>query len=171
MYAIIQTGGKQYRVTPGSVIVVEKLPGQKGDTVSFSDILMYGDGDKAVVGSPFVSQASVKATIREQSRGDKVIIFKKKRRQNYRRKKGHIQDITVLQVADILVGGTSTGGAAKPVTEAAVAPRGQAEETVKKTSAQAPKKPAKTKSVESGQENPGEKAPKKAKKQIKSEEN
>jgi large subunit ribosomal protein L21 len=97
MFAVIKTGGKQYKVAQDDVILVEKLPGQAGDTVTLDQVLLVGDQ----VGAPFVAGASVTATLVEQTRGDKVIIFKKKRRQNYRRKKGHRQDLTVLRITGI----------------------------------------------------------------------
>jgi large subunit ribosomal protein L21 len=97
MFAVIKTGGKQYKVAPNDVILVEKLPGQAGDTVILDQVLMVGDK----VGAPIVAGASVTATLVEQTRGEKIIIFKKKRRQNYRRKKGHRQELTVLRIASI----------------------------------------------------------------------
>ncbi|HLN24612.1 MAG TPA: 50S ribosomal protein L21 [Patescibacteria group bacterium] len=97
MFAVIKTGGKQYKVAPNDVILVEKLPGQAGDTVILDQVLMVGDK----VGAPIVAGASVTAILVEQTRGEKIIIFKKKRRQNYRRKKGHRQELTVLRIASI----------------------------------------------------------------------
>jgi len=97
MFAVIKTGGKQYKVAPNDVILVEKLPGLAGDTVTLDQVLMVGDK----VGAPLVAGASVTATLVEQTRGEKIIVFKKKRRQNYRRKKGHRQDLTVLRIAAI----------------------------------------------------------------------
>lgn len=98
MFAVIKTGGKQYKVAPNDVVLVEKLPGQAGDTVTLDQVLMVGDK----IGAPLVAGASVTATLVEQTRGEKVIVFKKKRRQNYRRKKGHRQDLTVLRITDIV---------------------------------------------------------------------
>ncbi|PKU24282.1 50S ribosomal protein L21 [Telmatospirillum siberiense] len=97
MFAVIKTGGKQYKVAPNDVIRVEKLPGQAGDTVTLDQVLLVDDK----IGAPLVAGASVTATLLEQTRGDKVIIFKKKRRQNYRRKKGHRQELTVLRITGI----------------------------------------------------------------------
>lgn len=97
MFAVIETGGKQYKVSPDDIILVEKLPGAAGDTVTLDRVLMVGDK----IGTPVVAGASVTATLVEQTRGDKVIIFKKRRRQNYRRKKGHRQDLTVLRITGI----------------------------------------------------------------------
>ena len=110
MYAIIKTGGKQYRVAPEDVITVEKLAGEPGDTVVISEVLMVADGDGVQIGSPFVDGASVACELVEQTRGPKIIIFKKKRRKHYRRKKGHRQDLTVLKVTEILTGGKKPSG-------------------------------------------------------------
>src|ERR1700761_5877695 len=98
MYAVIKTGGKQYRVSPGDVMVVEKLAGEPGDSVAFGDVLMVGEGDAVVVGAPTVAGASVSATLIETRKGEKVKIFKKIRRQGYRRTRGHRQHETVLRV-------------------------------------------------------------------------
>ena len=97
MFAVIKTGGKQYRVAPGDVIKVEKLEGEAGATVALDTVLMV-DGK---IGTPLVAGASVAAEVIAQDRGPKIIVFKKKRRQNYRRKNGHRQDITVLRIKDI----------------------------------------------------------------------
>ncbi len=109
MYAVIKTGGKQYRVQPGDVLVVEKLGGEPGANVAFGDVLMLGDGDSITVGVPTVEGASVQATLIETRKGEKVKIFKKIRRQGYRRTKGHRQQESVLQV-------TSIAGAGKTET-------------------------------------------------------
>ena len=110
MYAIIKTGGKQYRVAPEDVITVEKLAGEPGDTVVISEVLMVADGDGVQIGAPFVEGASVACELVEQTRGPKIIIFKKKRRKHHRRKKGHRQDLTVLKVTEILTGGKKPSG-------------------------------------------------------------
>lgn len=100
-YAVIRTGGKQYRVTPNSVLKVEKLEAEAGATVTFHDVLAVGSEAGLTLGAPTVPGASVSATVLEQTRGDKIIVFKKKRRQNYRRKRGHRQHLTVLRIGDI----------------------------------------------------------------------
>lgn len=97
MYAVIKTGGKQYRVAKDDKITVEKIAGNTGEKVTIDEVLMVGDK----IGTPVLKGASVKAEILEQTRGDKVIVFKKKRRQGYRRKNGHRQDLTVLKITDI----------------------------------------------------------------------
>ena len=100
-FAVIRTGGKQYRVTPNSVLKVEKLEAEAGATVTFHDVLAVGSEAGLTLGAPTVPGASVSATVLEQTRGDKIIVFKKKRRQNYRRKRGHKQHLTVLRIGDI----------------------------------------------------------------------
>lgn len=101
MFAIIKTGGKQYRVAENDIVKVERLPGSAGDRIVLSDVLMVEEGGTLKVGSPLLSGIAVSAEILEQTRGDKIIIFKKKRRQNYRRKRGHRQDLTVLRILGI----------------------------------------------------------------------
>ncbi|BFL63589.1 LSU ribosomal protein L21P [Roseomonas mucosa] len=100
-YAVIRTGGKQYRVTPNAVLVVEKLEAEAGQTVTFQDVLVLGGESGLTIGAPTVAGATVTATVIEQTRGDKVIVFKKRRRQNSRRKNGHRQHMTVLRIGDI----------------------------------------------------------------------
>jgi large subunit ribosomal protein L21 len=100
-FAVIRTGGKQYRVTPNAVLTVEKLEAEPGATVTFHDVLALGGEGGLTLGAPTVPGASVTATVLEQKKGEKVIVFKKKRRQNYRRKRGHRQRLTVLRIGDI----------------------------------------------------------------------
>ncbi|MGP1397551.1 MAG: 50S ribosomal protein L21 [Inquilinaceae bacterium] len=105
MFAVIRTGGKQYRVAENDVIRVERLDGDAGASLTLSDVLMVGgQGADAKVGAPLIAGASVTAEVLEQGRGPKIIVFKKKRRQNYRRKKGHRQDVTVLRITGIKAG-------------------------------------------------------------------
>jgi large subunit ribosomal protein L21 len=101
MFAVVKTGGKQYKVAQGDVIQVEKLPGDAAAKIELGEVLMICDGAKVTVGAPFVAGAKVVAEIVAQDRTGKLIVFKKKRRQNYRRKKHHRQDFTVLKVTDI----------------------------------------------------------------------
>ena len=101
MFAVIRTGGKQYRVTPNAVLKVEKLAGEAGATITFTDVLAFGDESGTTIGAPLVPGASVTATVVAQDRLDTVIIFKKRRRQNSRRRNGHRQHVTVLRVAGI----------------------------------------------------------------------
>lgn len=119
MYAVIKTGGKQYRVAPEDIISIEKVAGDVGDTVEFGEVLMLGGGDGGPeIGTPLLDGVSVAAKVVEQGRGPKIIVFKKKRRQNYRRKKGHRQELTTVRITDILTGGK---GPAKPAKAAAKA--------------------------------------------------
>lgn len=101
MYAVIKTGGKQYRVAQGDRLRVEKLAGNVGDTVSLGEVLLVGQGDGVKVGAPLVSGAKVEAKIIAQDRGKKIIIFKFRRRKNYRRKTGHRQPFTALEITGI----------------------------------------------------------------------
>jgi large subunit ribosomal protein L21 len=104
MYAVIRTGGKQYRVASGQVVKVERLHGAVGDTIAFDQVLMVGgeqDGAAPKIGSPLVEGAQVTAEVLEQGKAPKIIVFKKKRRKNYRRMRGHRQMQTVLRIRDI----------------------------------------------------------------------
>ena len=102
MYAVVKTGGKQYRVSPGDIIVVEKLLGDAGTKVKLDQVLMVGeDGKDPELGAPLLTSTAVNCEVVDQSRSDKIIVFKKKRRQGYKRTKGHRQDQTVLRVLDI----------------------------------------------------------------------
>jgi large subunit ribosomal protein L21 len=105
MYAVIRTGGKQYKVAPQDVLQIEKIEGAAGDAVRFADVLMVGGEGEPHFGSPLISGAAVSAEVVEQGRGPKVIIFKKRRRQNYRRKRGHRQDLTTVRILEILTDG------------------------------------------------------------------
>jgi large subunit ribosomal protein L21 len=103
MFAVIQTGGKQYKVAQNDLVTVERLAGAAGTTIEFGDVLAVSDGATLQVGSPLVPGARVVAEVVEQTRGPKVIIFKKRRRQNSRRKNGHRQDLTVLKITSVTV--------------------------------------------------------------------
>ena len=116
MFAVIRTGGKQYKVAKNDVISVEKLPGEAGETIALDQVLMLGDGEATKVGAPLVEGARVEATIVEQTRGPKIIVFKKKRRKNYRRKKGHRQDLTVVRVTGIVDADAKPAKPKKPAT-------------------------------------------------------
>lgn len=101
MFAVVKTGGKQYKVAQGDVIQVEKLLGDAGSAIKLGEVLMICDGAKVNVGAPFLVGASVAAEVVEQARSAKLIVFKKKRRQNYRRKNNHRQEYTVLKITGI----------------------------------------------------------------------
>ncbi len=103
MYAIIRTGGKQYQVTSGDRLRVEKLDGAVGDSVDLDQVLMVVDGEDVKVGKPIVEGAKVVAKIAEQGKAKKVVVFKKKRRKGYRLKRGHRQDYTALQIEEVQI--------------------------------------------------------------------
>lgn len=129
MFAVIRTGGKQYRVSPNVVLKVEKLDAEPGGTVTFTDVLAVGGEGSLTIGSPVVAGASVAATVIAQDRLDKVIIFKKRRRQNSRRKNGHRQHVTVLRVASITADGqTFTAPVEVIAAEPAAAPAADPQE-------------------------------------------
>ncbi len=128
MYAVIRTGGKQYKVAPEDTLQIEKIEGEEGDTVAFSEVLMIGGEGEPAFGTPTVDGATVSAEVVEQGRGPKIIVFKKKRRQNYRRKKGHRQDLTTVRILEILTAGKKPKGA-KPAKAAAKPAPSEAEET------------------------------------------
>lgn len=104
MYAVIQTGGKQYRVAEGETLRVEKLPASPGDKLSFSPLLFADDGGNVQIGKPNVTGIKVEAEVMEQGRGEKIVIFKYKRRKSYRRKTGHRQPFTALKIVSIKAG-------------------------------------------------------------------
>jgi large subunit ribosomal protein L21 len=126
MYAVIRTGGKQYRVTENDVIQVEKLTVEKGSAIEFADVMMIGNSGKTTVGTPLIAGAKVIADVVDQVRAAKILVFKKKRRKNYRRLRGHRQDLTVLRITDILPDGKKK--AAKPQPEEAPAAEETAQE-------------------------------------------
>ncbi len=101
MFAVIRTGGKQYKVAQDTYLQVEKIDAEVGAKIDITDVLMISNGDKTTVGAPIIEGAKVVAEILEQGRGDKVIIFKKRRRQNYRRKNGHRQMLTTIKITEI----------------------------------------------------------------------
>jgi large subunit ribosomal protein L21 len=134
MFAVIRTGGKQYRVTPNAVLKVEKLAAEPGSTVTFTDVLALGSEAGVTVGAPVIAGASVSATVVAQDRLGKVIIFKKRRRKNSRRKNGHRQHVTVVRIAGFAKDGQELAGAAQGAPAAEPVSGGEA--------AEAPKTPA-----------------------------
>lgn len=102
MYAVIKTGGKQYRVAAEDVLTIERLEGEAGGKIEFSNVLLVGSGDGVKVGAPTVDGAKVVAEVVEQTRGPKLIAFKKRRRKNSRRKRGHRQDLTKVRITEIV---------------------------------------------------------------------
>src|SRR5262249_12444904 len=137
MFAVIRTGGKQYRVAPNDVIKVERLPGAAGEVIELGEVLMPGDGDKVTAGAPLVGGAGVGAPVTAQGRGDKVLIFKKTRRHNYRRKNGHRQDLTVLRITEILTDGQKPSKTAAEVAPAKKAKKAPAKKAAKPKAAKA----------------------------------
>ena len=145
MFAVIKTGGKQYRVSENDVFVVEKLDGEAGATIEFNDVLMIGEDGKApTVGTPLLDKASVIGEVVRQTRGDKVIIFKKRRRQNSRRKNGHRQDLTLVKITSIsATGGKPKAAAPKAEAKKPAAKKPAAKKAAASTEKKAPaKKPA-----------------------------
>jgi len=116
MFAVIKTGGKQYRVAADDKLKVEKIDGEPGQIIQFSEVLVVG-GDPATLGTPTIAGASVAAEVIEQSRHPKVIAFKKRRRKNSRRKRGHRQEYTLVQITEILTGGAKPSKTAAPKRE------------------------------------------------------
>ena len=119
MYAVMRTAGKQFRVTADDVISVDMLVGQPGETVAFDEVLMVGGQDGVEVGSPTLSGVRVEAEVVEHTRGPRLIVFKKKRRKNFRRKNGHRQDRTVLKIMQIVTGAEMPVGSAHGAPELA----------------------------------------------------
>ena len=141
MYAVIRSGGKQYKVSKDDVISVEKLIGEAGDKVNLNEVLMIGGKGDPIVGDPVIKGAVVNAEVVEQTRAEKIIVFKKKRRHNYRRKNGHQQYLTMLKIVDIKEKETKKAAAVKtdaapekekaPVKKTATAKKTTAKKTVK----------------------------------------
>ena len=149
MYAVIKTGGKQYRVAANDKILIEKLDGAAGDQVNFTEVLMVSNGGTVDIGAPFLAGATVIGEIEKQARGPHIIIFKKRRRKHYRRRNGHRQDLTSVTITEILTGG------AKPAAKAKAKPEVKAE-------AKAETKPAAAIATEPVAEAAAEAKPKKA---------
>jgi large subunit ribosomal protein L21 len=160
MFAVIRTGGKQYRVAPNDIIEVEKIAGAPGDIVELAEVILLGGEGGPKTGSPTIAGAMVAAEVISQRLSDKVIVFKKKRRANYRRKKGHRQALTALRITEILTDGKKPSKAAprpepkkvekKPEAKAEVKAKAEkpapkkteAKQAVKKEAAKPAKKPA-----------------------------
>ncbi|HCO54012.1 MAG TPA: 50S ribosomal protein L21 [Pelagibacterium sp.] len=145
MFAVIKTGGKQYKVAANDLVRVEKLAGEAGDAITFENVLMVGADADVTLGTPLVDGALVAGEVVEQFRDKKVIVFKKKRRQGYRRKNGHRQELTLVRITEILTGG------AKPSGKKAAAPKKAAKAETAKAEAKPAKaeaKPAKAEKTE-----------------------
>jgi large subunit ribosomal protein L21 len=157
MFAVIKTGGKQYRVAAEDVLKIEKIAGDAGEIVEFNEVLMVGEGADATIGAPFVDGALVTAEVVDQGRARKVIAFKKRRRQNSKRTRGHRQHLTTVRISEILTGG------AKPSKKAAAKkPAPKAEDAKAEAPKKAEAKPAEKKTApkaETKAEAPAEAAP------------
>ena len=150
MYAVVKTGGKQYRVAKDDVLTIEKLDGEAGAVIELEQVLAINDGKGLTIGTPMIDGARVAATVLEQKKGEKVLIFKKKRRQNYRRTKGHRQQLTVIRISDILAKG-------QKVVAAKAAPATDADAPAKKAPAKAKAKaPAKAKAKTAAKKAPAQ---------------
>jgi len=149
MYALVRTGGKQYRVSQDDTILVERIAADEGSEVILDDVVMLGDGDKVTIGTPRVDGAAVSATVMRQTRGPKIIIFRRKRRKNHRRTQGHRQDLTLLKINAIAADGKSLAAKAAPKkaaakkTEAKAAPKKSAAKKAEAKAAPAKKAAAK----------------------------
>ncbi len=146
MFAIIKTGGKQYRVQEGDILDVEKLPAAAREKFHFSQVLLVGSEEETVIGTPLVEKALVRAEVIENFKDEKVIVFKKKRRKQYRRTRGHRQELTRVKIEKIIPDSTAVPAEEVIGTEAKAeeaAPRKAVKESVEKAAAAAEKKPAK----------------------------
>ena len=140
MYAVIKTGGKQYRVTPGTKLKVERLVGDVGSNVVFDKVLVLADGESVKIGAPLVDGAKISATVVSHGRGDKVMIFKMRRRKHYRKTQGHRQCYTEILIDDFAGGKKSAAKVAESKPAAAKAPaktEAKAKPAAKKTAAKA----------------------------------
>jgi large subunit ribosomal protein L21 len=126
MFAVFRTGGKQYRVAAEDVLKVDKVKGEPGEIVEFAEVLVVG-GDSVTVGAPMVAGATVAAEVLDQSRGGKIIAFKKRRRKNSRRKRGHRQEFTLLRITEILTDGKKANKTVPPRPKRVAAPKPDAE--------------------------------------------
>ena len=179
MFAVIKTGGKQYRVVANDVLRIEKVSGNAGDMIEFAEVLAVGEGENATIGAPFVEGALVTAEVVVQGRAKTVIAFKKRRRQNSRRTRGHRQMLTTVRISEILTGGAKPSKKAAAKKEEAKGQEAKAE-AVTAEEAKAPKaeaapakaeakpakgaaKPAKAEAADKAEKKPARKAaPKKA---------
>ena len=146
MYAVIRSGGKQYKVSKDDIISVEKLTAEAGDKISIDEVLMISEKDNLILGDPIIKGATVNAEVLEQTRAKKIIIFKKKRRQNYRRKNGHQQNLTTLKIVDIRATASKKAAAKKKEAPKEEKTKKSAS-TKKKTAKKTVKTATKTRSV------------------------
>jgi large subunit ribosomal protein L21 len=165
MFAVIRTGGKQYRVAAEDVLQVAKIKGDPGEIIQFGDVLVVG-GDNVTLGAPTVAGASVAAEVLEQGRGPKIIAFKKRRRKNSRRKRGHRQEFTLVRVTEILTDGAKPTKTARPKAEARPKPAPEtaaepADDEAEAAPTRAPKAKAKPKAAKKPAKAPAKKPEKK----------
>jgi large subunit ribosomal protein L21 len=158
MFAVIKTGGKQYRVAAGDKLKIEKIEGEPGKIVQIGEVLVVG-GDSVTLGVPTISGASVAAQVLEQSRGPKVIAFKKRRRKNSRRKRGYRHDYTVIRITEILTEGQKPSKVAKPRPEPKAKPKAAEAEGTEAETKVAPKAKAKAPVKKAAAKKPAAKAP------------
>jgi len=162
MYAVVKTGGKQYRVAKDDVILVEQIKAEAGDTISLDNVLMIADGEKMTIGTPQVAGAAVSAEVVRQTRGPKIIIFRRKRRKNHRRTQGHRQDLTLLKISGIHPDGAPKQAAKKAVKAAAPADAAPAKKAAAKADAPAQAAPKKAAAKKAPAKATAKKAAKKA---------
>ncbi|HEX5508556.1 MAG TPA: 50S ribosomal protein L21 [Pseudolabrys sp.] len=141
MFAVIKTGGKQYRVVPEDVIRIDRVNGQPGEIVEFGEVLVVG-GDTPEIGTPTVAGATVAGEVLQHTRGDKVIAFKKRRRKNSRRKRGYRHEFSVVRITEILTGGAKPSKEAKPRPKREPKPKADGETAEAKPAKEKTKKPA-----------------------------
>jgi large subunit ribosomal protein L21 len=174
MFAVFKTGGKQYRVAAEDVLKVDKVKGEPGEIVEFGEVLVVG-GDNVTLGAPIIAGATVAAEVLDQSRGAKIIAFKKRRRKNSRRKRGHRQEFTLLRITEILTDGKKPSKTAQPRPKRAPAPKaeegateaaaaGTASETASKPAAKKAQKPKPGASAKAKKPPKGKAAPAEGKK-------
>ena len=167
MYAVIATGGKQYRVAAGDVIRVEKLDAEAGSTITFDKVLMVGEGEASRIGQPFLDGETVSATVRAHGRGDKIDIIKFKRRKNYRRHMGHRQDYTEVEITAVAGKASPKKAVSKKTAKKAPAKKAAASKVSKKVAKKAAKKaPAKKAAAKTTKKTASKKAAKKTKKKA-----
>jgi large subunit ribosomal protein L21 len=144
MYALVRTGGKQYRVAKDDLILVERIAADEGAEVILDDVVMLGDGDRVTIGTPQVDGAAVSATVVSQTRGPKIIIFRRKRRKNHRRTQGHRQALTLLKINAIAEDGKSLKSKPTPAKKTTAKEKAAPKAAAKKAAAKkaAPKKTA-----------------------------
>jgi large subunit ribosomal protein L21 len=158
MYALVKTGGKQYRVSKDDTILVERISADEGAEVILDNVVMLGDGDKVTIGTPRVEGAAVSATVMRQTRGPKIIIFRRKRRKNHRRTQGHRQDLTLLRINAIAEDGKSLAPKAAPKKAAAKKTEAKADAKAAPKKAAAKKTAAKAEAKAAPKKAPARKA-------------